>query len=1110
MLAEIETIDNSLDALACAIRSTAGGEIDDSYCGDTLGGSEDTGGITGGFIGFATGQTKCSGFSFGEKCIDCSGEAGKGFSCRIEGFELPQDHTKISTKSLAEKYISGVGDPKYLMYYEKFPADQAQIWQFEPKTMVMVGLGVRTALMLVPFAAKPIAKGTKNLMSSVKLGRVKQLSIAVGGKVDDVQRVTARRTVNRYNDILGFIDDKVDDVGRLELRGIGRLVKANANSVRALAYAPDDLVDDLAVRLSDRALWFKSRPWYTTKTPSKGLKTLTAEGKKIIRQEIDDVFRVAGLKPDFKPNDYVELYQGIAGDTNFFKKSTLQNFISGKSDLRTLFATQSRYGTYSLLGDELIDDLTVPLQNTISDIRKSGSLIQYKNGVPTTLTSDGQDLVRTQVQNIFRQADLTPELQPHHYKELYESIAKSDKLAQRGALKQFLTDRSNIHVVGAKMAANADDVTKLALSNKASLKGVAQSLLVDNGKFSQKNLIQVMERTHRNMGNLQTINPEAYKALITRVQKIAESFMQPNGAVDTIRLLGTTSDEAARTLLSTGGKYGEQVAKIRNLIGGKAANVAEAAAILTALGVYSELQKKDMQKFIPVGKNSLGFIDAEGDLDVQRPIEIPRADQYYLNLIKRDGTHTRFFVASPCKTDYVITEGVCACEMNYGGYVYQLPDGKLQPIEPPQITNMGQIETIYVWDKLSEQYQKKYLALPLFFGTKLSAKDWVKDDLHQKTGLGHIRQTIELTPGLLEEYHKVMFKKPHEFLVTLSLMHKYNGEGYGGSRDFDYPILINAEATLGKFKGLIKINSFNDEEFREFQKALIEFYGEAETERCSLGSSKYCYPPFVYYYGKNGISEKIEIPKLWSVLDPTKGFILFPIGELSYYKNERHKPIITFSNHIEISPGQFWYKTYGRVMTPEEIRQKEQEDEDLWMDSDVDWQERVMAYTKVFSDKGRGYTSFPRMMAYRFYHSEFFNNLARESAYHYYVYNGDTSNVVKKCEDVPITKYPPGAKEITRVPCLTFKPEGVTTTYRGYNGGKNFCYYEKNIPLEITEDVLTYTSIAAGILLMGMSGGGSAIAAVTAIELASMGTTMIVEFCGGWPSHSVGLRGCFT
>jgi len=50
------------------------------------------------------------------------------YGCSVQGFELPQEIPEIS---IADNWLSGLGDPKYLLYYEAFPEGEDASWKVD-------------------------------------------------------------------------------------------------------------------------------------------------------------------------------------------------------------------------------------------------------------------------------------------------------------------------------------------------------------------------------------------------------------------------------------------------------------------------------------------------------------------------------------------------------------------------------------------------------------------------------------------------------------------------------------------------------------------------------------------------------------------------------------------------------------------------------------------------------------------------------------------------------------------------------------------------------------------------------------------------------------------
>ena len=928
------------------------------------------------------------------------------YSCDVTAFELPQD----MSKSYAEKYISAIYDPKFLAYYEKFPEGEERAWEFKPKTMVLVGLGVRTVIALIPFGK----------ILKTPLSKLPGISITNAGKLKNYGRL-----------LRGL--DKLDDTAR-------------AKSI--------------------------------------------AKMEKIMEKLPENTQRI--LKP-----------------------------------VHTLARVAQSNKAYSLFTDEVTDDIAAKL---LPKVQKARRVAIKRVELPAdakrvVLGADEHAIVREELKKLLPEGSY---LTPNQYKQMYNKIG-TNEFKDVSSLKQWLTSGSNLENGVFNHLATTGQLA--AVESRIALKGTINTLLTNsNGQLAIKGMTEAMEQSATSMKMLKDVNPALFQKAMGNAQKMAGGLTDSGSIAAWEKLLA--DPDAAKLLLSN--KYAVNVDSIKELFTGRVMGNAllqgmeknKHLALLIGISYFIDYQNKGQKKYNPVGKNKFGSLHGEGEGVDPIPYDSSKADDYFITMVKEDGGKGRFFAASPCKTDYKIENNFCTCVMEYGGYYYDINGDNtqkevLQPIEQPLSSDPNNIKIEYMWDRLSQENKGKFLLEHKFFkeySTPLPEENEYLEGNIIYNGLTQIRWAIEDTEGLLEEYHNVMFKKPHEFLVTLSLMNYYNGKGYGGSRDFEYPTLANAESTLGPFKDLIKINSFTNGEFRNFQRALIEFYDEAETHQCSIWNSyKFCYDKFIYEYERNGNSEKIEISELWSVLDPIKNFVLFPIGQINY-DFSKWDDLLSDYGSLEagyklINPGHFWYGESSLLkdtwlMDPEQLERKEEEVNDLWLDSTANWQDRMIDYNFLFGKKNSAQL-FTRMMAYRFYKTDFFKKIAREKTYHYNIYTGDTTNVVKRCEKINMDEpknnkgdsvYPTK----TRIPCLSIESSEkiVLGKYGDYNGGLNYCYSAKSWQLEAIDKATFGVSIAASVVASVVSGNPYAIAVAYMADAGSIVTSFIIGMCGDWPRHS--------
>lgn len=147
--------DYSARAFICAANTVAHGQIDFKLiCPDS-----DTANLT-----------SCPGVHYGPVCVDCSLVqliSKKAPKCKVIGFELPQD----IQRTLAQKWIEGFGDPKYILYYESFPEGEGKYWTanlLSTSAVPMVLSGVAS------FVLGPAGGLGKQTSAAIKQGMGKQ------------------------------------------------------------------------------------------------------------------------------------------------------------------------------------------------------------------------------------------------------------------------------------------------------------------------------------------------------------------------------------------------------------------------------------------------------------------------------------------------------------------------------------------------------------------------------------------------------------------------------------------------------------------------------------------------------------------------------------------------------------------------------------------------------------------------------------------------------------------------------------------------------------------------------------------------------------------------
>ena len=231
-------VEDSMNALVCAINSVAAGRegwIGPNICPGTYTVSAPTGAITGFFAQITGMQTEelggCSGVLYGGTCVECNNDGR--FDCEIDGYQLPQD---LSDPSLAENFIAGYGDPRYLAYYESFPEGADLFWQVDKTTVTTMAVGTVFAggLLNILFHGKgkqvadATATGVKNSIKATAKAGTKEvveiekklfLRLNVNGPANSVRGMFMESGLRK---ISGIGPKKADDITRTVLNKIGK------------------------------------------------------------------------------------------------------------------------------------------------------------------------------------------------------------------------------------------------------------------------------------------------------------------------------------------------------------------------------------------------------------------------------------------------------------------------------------------------------------------------------------------------------------------------------------------------------------------------------------------------------------------------------------------------------------------------------------------------------------------------------------------------------------------------------------------------------------------------------------------------------------------------
>jgi len=176
--AEEHRTDDSMKALQCAIESAARGRK-----GWTAEGGEACSKDYVSLAALVSGEqitSPCSkeGIAYGSTCVDCSGE-GRSFACRVGNFSLPQSQDDFDYGGW-ENFMVKAGDPKFIAYYEAFPAGEEAAWQADAmgiSTYWIIASGVINAGLGMFFQVKAAGK-----IASESVERATETAAIAAGK----------------------------------------------------------------------------------------------------------------------------------------------------------------------------------------------------------------------------------------------------------------------------------------------------------------------------------------------------------------------------------------------------------------------------------------------------------------------------------------------------------------------------------------------------------------------------------------------------------------------------------------------------------------------------------------------------------------------------------------------------------------------------------------------------------------------------------------------------------------------------------------------------------------------------------------------------------------
>ncbi len=222
----------------------------------------------------APNQNKCKdlGVEFVHSCAAEVYEDERSFQCEVLGFELPQkglveDELFKSDPLLGPiNYIAVTGDPKYVVFNEKFPESVSQNWNLLGEDLAIIYIGTAAGITLltdcaIPGVGKMLGKASEGVVNT---GIAKTLKSHVDdtknfiggfqdGATNKISRIFLKRGLNKAkkNSLKKQAEKNIEDISRLPLAKEDiYALKWELRAASDLSETAEDLTDEAAEELA--------------------------------------------------------------------------------------------------------------------------------------------------------------------------------------------------------------------------------------------------------------------------------------------------------------------------------------------------------------------------------------------------------------------------------------------------------------------------------------------------------------------------------------------------------------------------------------------------------------------------------------------------------------------------------------------------------------------------------------------------------------------------------------------------------------------------------------------------------------------------------------------
>lgn len=569
--------------------------------------------------------------------------------CSINNFELPQE-VNPDGKNLVDWSISRItnaNDPDYLFYYESFPIGEEVNWQISKGsffTDVILWGGLMNAVPFIGPAAKGIKAGASKLVKEgfEKLGKKEAKKAAETG-FELVVRESAEQAGKSLTRTAA-----VELTHALSKEGYETILKLQLLYKSLIAAdVPENVAESVTKAMLERIAFYKNL--------GKTFEQATELAQKDI---LDNLDVLAKLDPNY--NTYSQALRDsliknidiVKQPLNLAIKESLerQQKIRGFLNEHVIDIVDDGTGSFVIRGTKNVDNMLV---------RK------VERELAVELSEEADQQLTSKALNYFDDMVV---------KEVVDE--SSEEVIEKGVLG-FGKDLAN-----KGYRSFVDDFAKFG-------KKIAESNNFDNWiRF----LIGLSPERRANI-MLKLRSSGGMKQLAKEFSPIQLRWTKPNG------VKGVMTLPFSVVLRSMGATYW-QTGKVANELLWKNRLGRYAAAYVIA----EELARQDANnnKYLGQGYNSFivnqpYLFDANDRFDLH-----PTAQNYFINLNKETGDNSRFFLASPCKTDLQVVETTCSCDLEPGSYLLNN-----QNVEPEYISfnDNSRITEVYDFDKINDDQE---------------------------------------------------------------------------------------------------------------------------------------------------------------------------------------------------------------------------------------------------------------------------------------------------------------------------------------------------------------------------------------------------------------------